>query len=427
MEFLWAADIFAPLQTVASINLKPISAPTVKPLEQSNQTDEADRSQIQLTAYLQSQPWIITTVRGGDSLSRIFKRTGLNVRSAYQLTRLKEARLLLKIQPGQKIKLKKNKQGEFALLQYQPNAFEILTVQPLNDEFIATVTKREPEIRLNNAKVIIYQHLLGAAKNANISLSTMYNFIALFGWQVDFTMDIRMGDQFSVIYEERYLDNEKVGDGEIIAAELVISGKVLQAIRHEDGDGLSNYYAPDGGGIKGTFLRTPLKFGHITSSFSNNRLHPVKKVWRAHKGVDYGAPRGTPVLTTGDGKVRLVRRNGGYGKTVIIQHGGKYDTVYAHLNSYAKGIRPGARVKQGEIIGYVGSTGLATGPHLHYEFRIDGVHKNPMTVDIPKSAPIAEKYKAQFQQIARVWVAELEYLQQIPLAQNTINQQSVAN
>ena len=407
--------------------LQLVSAPVNKQSNQLNQTSEADGSQIRLTTYLQSQPWITTKVRGGDSLSKIFKRNGLHANDAYQLVRLNEAKVLLKIQPGQEIKLKKDKQGEFALLQYQPNIFDILTVRFRDDKFVAEVTKRTVEIRLNNTKATIHQHLLGAAKKARVSLSTTYKFIAIFGWQVDFTMDIRAGDQFSVIYEERYIDDKKIGDGDIIAAELIISGKVLQAIQHKDEYGVTNYYTPEGSGMKGAFLRTPLKFGHVTSVFSNNRLHPIKKIWRAHKGVDYGAPHGTPVRATGDGTVRIAKRNGDYGKTIIVRHGGKYDTVYAHLSAYARGIRLGAHVKQGEIIGYVGSTGLATGPHLHYEFRINGVHKNPMTVALPKSTPIAEKYKSQFQQAAMIWVAELEYLNRIPLAQNYTDQQSDFN
>ena len=420
------------LNQVDAIDLPPsglqvVSAPVNKQSDQLNQTSEADGSQIRLTTYLQSQPWITTKVRSGDSLSKIFKRNGLHANDAYQLVRLNEAKVLLKIQPGQEIKLKKDKQGEFALLQYQPNIFDILTVRFRDDKFVAEVTKRTVEIRLNNTKATIHQHLLGAAKKARVSLSTTYKFIAIFGWQVDFTMDIRAGDQFSVIYEERYIDDKKIGDGDIIAAELIISGKVLQAIQHKDEYGVTNYYTPEGSGMKGAFLRTPLKFGHVTSVFSNNRLHPIKKIWRAHKGVDYGAPRGTPVRATGDGTVRIAKRNGDYGKTIIVRHGGKYDTVYAHLSAYARGIRSGAHVKQGEIIGYVGSTGLATGPHLHYEFRINGVHKNPMTVALPKSTPIAEKYKSQFQQAAMIWVAELEYLNRIPLAQNYTDQQSDFN
>ncbi len=366
-------------------------------------------------------PWLIETVSKGDTLSQIFDRNNIGNNHAYRITQLEYAKSLLKIRPGQKIKMKKNADGSLALLHYKLDTFNTLLVQPTGDDYVVEVTTREAEVRLNNAKATIYDSLLGAAKQASVSSNTMYNFIAMFGWQIDFAMDIRTGDQFSIIYEELYLDDKKVGDGDIIAAELVVSGKKLQAIRHIDEDGFVNYFAPDGDGIKGTFLRTPLKFGHVTSNFSNNRLHPIKRIWTAHKGVDYGAPRGTPILTTGDGTIRHAGRNGGYGKSVVIRHGGKYDTVYAHMSGYAKGIRVGVKVKQGDVIGYVGSTGLATGPHLHYEFRIHGVHKNPVTVELPKSEPIDNEYLSQFKQAAGIWVAELDYLNRIPLAQNNSN------
>jgi murein DD-endopeptidase MepM/ murein hydrolase activator NlpD len=406
---------------------QPVIGLIQKPQDEMNTTPADSAVQVEnpaktLTTYLQSQPWISSTVKKGDSLSKILNRNDIGARHAYEITQYEDAASLLKIRPGQKIDIKKNAQGEFAQLQYRLDKFNTLSVLAVENDYIVEVHTRDPEIRLNNAKATIYQNLLGAADNAGISLNTMYNFIALFGWQVDFTMDIHVGDQFSIIYEELYLDNKKVGNGNIIAAELVVSGKKLQAVRHEDEDGFISYFAPNGDGIKGTFLRSPLKFGHVTSNFSNNRLHPIKKVWTAHRGVDYGAPRGTPILATGDGTIRHAGTKGGYGKTVIIRHGARYDTVYAHLNGYAKGVRSGTRVKQGDVIGYVGSSGLATGPHLHYEFRINGVHKNPVTVALPKSAPISDKYKSQFLQSAGIWVAELDYLNRIPLAQNQVNQ-----
>ena len=214
-----------------------------------------------------------------------------------------------------------------------------------------------------------------------------------------------------------FLDGEKIGNGPIIAAELSANRTLLRAVRYVDEENHVEYYAPDGDGVKGSFLRTPLKFGRVTSKFTGKRLHPIKKTWRAHKGVDYGAPRGTPILATGDGVVRHAGNKGSYGKTVIIRHGGKYDTLYAHMSKTAKGIRKGTRVKQGQVIGYVGSTGLATGPHLHYEFRIHGVHKNPLTVELPKSESIAEQYKPEFLRIAKVWTDRLDRLSTENIAQ----------
>ena len=375
-----------------------------------------------IAIFLDSQDWVTAKVRNGDTLSQIFNRNDLKSREAYSIAKMEEAAELLKIRPGEKIRIKKGPDGQLGLLNYQLSLFEILSVRMTGvaGEYTVSVDVREPEIRINNARATINYSLLGAAQEAGLSYKTMYQFIAMFGWQVDFSMDLQPGDRFSIIFEELFLDHRKIGDGEIIAAELIISGKKLQAVRHIDEAGYTDYFAPGGGGIKGTFLRSPLKFGHITSNFSKSRLHPIKKVWRAHNGADYGAPRGTPVMATGTGTVTSVGKRNGYGRTILIRHGGKYETLYAHLNGYAKGVKFGSRVNQGDIIGYVGSSGLATGPHLHYEFRIHGIHKNPATVTFPKSDPIAKKYLSAFSRVAAIWVSELDNLERIPLAQNQV-------
>ena len=276
-----------------------------------------------------------------------------------------------------------------------------------------TIT-RTPEIRVRSGKATIWTNLLDAAKGVGMEFETVYALAQLFGWQVDFAREIRGGDQFSVLYEELYLDNRKVGNGDILAAELIISNRRLRAVRHVDARGRSTHYAPNGDGIQRSFLRSPLKFARVTSRFSHKRFHPIFKKWRAHRGVDYGAPRGTPVLSTGDGVVTMARRDHGYGKTIRIRHGGKYTTLYAHLNGFATGMKSGVRVQQGEVIGYVGSSGWATGPHLHYEFRVDGVHRNPLTVKLPKSAPIARQHLREFLAHAGEWVARLEQIGTVP-------------
>jgi len=270
-----------------------------------------------------------------------------------------------------------------------------------------TVT-RAPDIRLRAGKGVIHSSLLAAAKRAGLDFETTYAFAHLFDWQVDFAREIRAGDRFSLLFEAHYLDGEKIGNGDIVAAELVVSGRRLQAVRHIDEHGRRAYYAPNGDGIQRSFLRSPVEFGRVTSTFSHKRFHPILKKWRPHRGVDYGAPRGTPIRATGDGVVTSARRRYGYGKTVIIRHGEKYTTLYAHLHTYADGIQAGARVAQGDVIGTVGATGWATGPHLHYEFRVSGVHQNPLTVELPKSEPIAARYKAAFVAEAAKWVARLQ-------------------
>ena len=379
---------------------------------------DVDQPVTQPSEYLGDQPWIVVKVKKGDTLTHIFQRLGLKSREAIELAQVEEADALLKMKPGEEIRVKKDAQGKMGKLQYALDRFKILNIVQIENQYFAGLETRVPEIRTNNAKAVIHNSLYESATEAGIAIDVISDFAALFGWQVDFAMDLRSGDQFSIIYEELFLDDEKVENGEIIAAELIVSGKKLQGIRHVDEDGSVNYYSPDGEGIRGTFLRTPLEIGRITSKFSNRRLHPIKKVWTAHKGVDYGAPTGTPVLATGKGRVIKAGRQNGYGKTILIRHGAKYQTLYAHLSRYARGIVRGAQVEQGEVIGYVGSTGLATGPHLHYEFRVNGVHKNPVTVQLPKSDPIPDKYKSDFLRYAAIWVSELDYLSRIYLAQN---------
>jgi murein DD-endopeptidase MepM/ murein hydrolase activator NlpD len=205
-------------------------------------------------------------------------------------------------------------------------------------------------------------------------------------------------------------------DGDIIAAEFVNQGRSYKALRYKDPKGDVDYYAPDGKRLRKKFLRTPVNFTRISSGFSLHRKHPILNVIRAHKGVDYAAPTGTPIRAAGDGKVVFKGRKGGYGKVIILRHGAIYSTVYGHMSRYARGLSVGKRVRQGQIIGYVGMTGLATGPHLHYEFRVHGVHRNPLTVKLPAAAPLPARYHADFQAHTEEALARLRLLSRIQVA-----------
>ena len=364
-----------------------------------------------------THPWITAKVKRRDTLSRIFQRHGLKVGDAYTAAKLEAAAVLGKIRPGDEIRLATDDTGALAALRYRLDALSILHIDRADGRLRAEVITRTPEIRLRTEKAAIWTNLLDAARGAGIAFETIYDLAQLFAWQVDFAREIRPGDQFTVIYEELYLDNEKVDSGDILAAELITSKRHLRAIRHIDEQGRTTYYAPNGDGIQSSFLRSPIKFGRVTSHFSHRRFHPIFKQWRPHRGVDYGAPTGTPVRSTGDGVVTQAKHNRGYGNTVIIRHGGKYTTLYAHLNRFAKGIKSGVRVQQGDIIGYVGSTGWSTGPHLHYEFRVHGIHQNPLTAELPKSDPIDPKYRAEFLARATVWATRLDEIGATAVAQ----------
>jgi len=227
------------------------------------------------------------------------------------------------------------------------------------------------------------------------------NLAGIFAWDVDFVLDIRAGDSFSVIYEELWRDSEKLGEGDILAAEFINQGQAFRAVRYQDPSGRVDYFTPEGTSVRKAFIRAPVAFSRVSSSFNPNRRHPVLHTIRAHRGVDYAAPRGTPVKAAGDGKIIHRGRKGGYGNAVILQHGSNITTLYAHLNGFSKSARNGSRVKQGDVIGYVGSTGLASGPHLHYEYRRNGVHMNPRTVKLPDADPINPQYLADFQKAAQ--------------------------
>ena len=220
----------------------------------------------------------------------------------------------------------------------------------------------------------------------------------IFGWDIDFALEIRKGDRFKLVWEEHWVQNRHAGDGPILAAEFVNQGRTYQALRYIGKDGRADYYSPDGKHLRKQFLRTPVDFARISSHFNPRRLHPVFKQVRPHRGVDYAAPTGTPVYAAGDGTVTHRGWKGGYGRVIFIRHGVRYTTVYAHLSRYAKGLRVGSKVTQGQIIGRVGRSGVATGPHLHYEFRIDGVHQNPVKLRFPSLNPLRYAELADFRQ-----------------------------
>jgi murein DD-endopeptidase MepM/ murein hydrolase activator NlpD len=232
----------------------------------------------------------------------------------------------------------------------------------------------------------------------------------IFGWDVDFALEIRSGDRFSLIYEEEYLDGQKYGNGPILAAEFINQGKTFRALRYEDEQGRSSYFSPDGKSMRKAFLRAPVDFRRISSRFTRSRWHPVLGKKRPHRGVDYAAAIGTPIKAAGDGRVIFRGKKGGYGNTVIIKHGSQYTTLYGHLSKFRRKVKNGSRVRQGQTIGYVGKTGLATGPHLHYEFRVNGTHRNPLTVKLPAAAPLKAKYRADFSKKSAPLLARLDLI-----------------
>lgn len=355
--------------------------------------------------------WQEFTVKSGDSLSIIFQRAGLKDRDLYELlNEAPEAKELRRIVPGQTIAFQVGENGKLQQLNYVKDSLNSLNFARDHDGegFTAKKIERQPDIQIAFRQATINSSLFMAGKDAGMTGSLIMELANIFAWDIDFALDIRRGDQFKVMYEERYLDGKKIGNGAILAAEFVNQGKTFQSVRYTNAEGATHYYTPTGESMRKEFLRMPVDFARISSHFNLNRKHPILHTIRAHKGTDYAAARGTPIKASGDGKVIFAGVKGGYGNTVILQHGQAYQTLYAHMHNFGKGVKVGTRVRQGQIIGYVGTTGLSTGPHLHYEFYVNGVVRNPMTVELPKARSIAAAEKADFLAQTQAVVAQLE-------------------
>ena len=354
-----------------------------------------------------SQDWKVEKIRSGDTLSHIFKRVGLTSKDVHSvMSGGGEVKTLAKIQPNQTIKF--NIQDDtLQALEYIISRTESLLVEKSDNGYQAIRSIKNLKPFTSYAEGTINSSLFLAAQKAGLSDNLTMSLAGIFGWDVDFALDIREGDSFKVIYQELYLNGEKVKDGQILAAEFTNQGKTFTAVRYDSPTQGSNYYTPEGDSMRKAFLRSPIDFARISSHFNLSRKHPVLHTIRAHKGTDYAASRGTPIKATGEGKVVYAGRKGGYGNVVIIQHGQTYKTLYAHMNNYARGIRSGKRVRQGQVIGYVGSTGLATGPHLHYEFYQNGAVRNPVTVKLPHAEPIAKADKNAFLALSKQMQGQL--------------------
>ena len=357
--------------------------------------------------------WQSVEVKSGDSLALIFDRAGFSPRTLHDVTSVgKATKALKKIMPGQTIKFGENSDGKLQELKYQQDIITTLVVTATDKGYQANTEKRELETREKLASAVIDSNFWNAGISAGLEPSVIMNLANIFGWDIDFGLDIRKGDHFNIIYETKFLDGIEVKTGQIIAAEFVNQGQSYQAIRHTDGE----YYSATGRSMRKAFLRAPVNFKYISSNFNPRRLHPVTKTIKAHNGIDYAAKRGTPVQASGSGTVTASGYSKYNGNYVFIKHGEKYLTKYLHLHK--RSVRKGQRVKQGQKIGTVGATGRVTGVHLHYEFLVNGVHRNPRTVKLPKSQPIAKKEKTAFLATAKTRMAQLETNKRIMLANN---------
>jgi murein DD-endopeptidase MepM/ murein hydrolase activator NlpD len=339
---------------------------------------------------------IEVVVSRNDTMDRLFRRFELNLADLASLRNLPELRSQVdRLRPGESLRFM-HRGGELLGLERKLSDSETLKVTREATGFVSDVLENPLETHVRTAHTTIDSSLFQAAADAQLSDRVAFDLADIFQYDIDFVLDIQPGDRFSVVYEEVFQDGVPLRTGNILAAKFVNEGREYRAIRYVDAQGHAEYFTPDGKSLRKAFIRAPVQFSRISSRFNPSRRHPVLNRIRAHRGVDYAAPVGTPVRAAGEGRVKFVGRQGGFGNVVELEHGSGVVTVYGHLSRFATKLRRGQRVELGQTIAFVGATGLATGPHLHYEYRVRGAHKNPQTVPLPDAAPIASAEKDLF-------------------------------
>jgi len=358
-----------------------------------------------------------TLVQSGDTLANALSRLKIDDLEIQRLLATDAVRQLASsIRAGKRIQATTTLDGQLLAIQFERNDAPALTVRRQGEGFIAKESSELLETRVVMRSGRILSSLYGATDNAGIPDRIADQMAETFSTSLDFREDLRRGDTFSVIYTVNYRNGEPISAGKLLAAEYVNAGKPYRAVLFRDPFGREDYYTPEGESLKKGFLRSPLEFSRVTSSFSNSRKHPIYGFHRAHTGVDFGAPTGTRVKATGDATVVFAGRRGGYGNLVILRHHNGFETYYAHLSAFASGIRTGRAVTQGQVIAYVGTTGASTGPHLHYEVRIAGRPQNPMAIKLPGSPPLAAAQRARFLEQTASWSDKLALLRGTNLA-----------
>ncbi|GAB1233092.1 peptidoglycan DD-metalloendopeptidase family protein [Ferrigenium sp. UT4] len=362
--------------------------------------------------------WHSERVQRGDTVSELLRRMNVqDVAADDFLRRAADAHSLRQLRPGRSVQVRTSADSHLLALSYIDNDGNQTVITPAGDRFKVETQPGLAERRIMVQTGEISSTLYDATDEADLPDNVANQLAEIFGGDIDFHRDLRRGDKFSILYEQSYLNGEPTRNARILAAEFINHGRTLQAFYFQNTQYGGDYFSPDGKSMRKAFLRSPIEFSRVSSGFSNARFHPVLNRWRAHKGVDYAAPIGTRVRATADGVVTVVGKQGGYGNVVMLEHQGMYQTVYGHLSGFAGGIHRGQRVSQGEIIGFVGMTGLASGPHLHYEFKVGGVQRDPLKVALPDGKPIGEAQQSAFLQATDSLHARLSLLRNTRIAQ----------
>lgn len=358
-------------------------------------------------------------VQQGDTVAALLLRLGVQDEQAFGFLRQNpEARPIFhQLRPGKVVTAHTGENGELIALAFPLNGSKdnALIVDRRNDKLQVGETVQSAISQMAMKTGEIRTSLFAATDAIGLPDSIATQMAEIFGGDIDFHRDLRKGDRFSVVYETLHHQSQPVRTGRILAAEFINHGRAFRALWFDSPDG-QGYYSAAGKNIRKAFLRSPIEFSRISSGFTHSRLHPIHNIRQAHKGVDYAAPIGTGVRATGDGTVEFVGKQGGYGNLIVVRHQGRYSTYYGHLNGFAPSVRKGVRVNQGDVIGYVGRTGVATGPHLHYEFRINGLHQNPLTLALPSAPALSPQTMAEFRKHTDPLIYRLDMMVDMRLA-----------
>ncbi|HAT7923289.1 TPA: peptidoglycan DD-metalloendopeptidase family protein [Legionella pneumophila] len=395
----------------------PHEKPDIKSATKPMQTKQDQQDKPINTSHVKKDnEWQIVNPHSGDSMATIFHRLGLTAQNLNDVIKNNpHAKMLTRIKPNQKLQflIKKNKLERLIV---PVNTIQTLTVYRAGKIYKTKIDSKKTTTQNRYVTATVQGSLYTTAQRFNIPSKLVRQMTTIFNKEIDFSRSLRSGDQFSIIYDAYYIEDKMVGVGDILVVTYTNRGKTYQAIRHTNAHGEQDYFTPQGTSFKKAFTRYPIKFSHISSTFALSRYHPILHYRRAHKGIDLAAPIGTPIHATGDGIITIIDRHNGYGNMIKIKHDKTYSTVYGHLLKFQKGLSKGSRVKRGQVIGYVGQTGLATGPHCHYELHVNNQPRNPTTISLPTAAPVPAREMAAFKAKASTLLARLKLFEQAQLA-----------